>query len=41
MYPGIENSERMGKIAIEWRKHNAMIAKINEKYGLMNAVSMD
>ena len=41
MYPGIENRERMGKIGIEWRKHNAMIAKMNGKYGLMNAVSMD
>jgi flagellar biosynthesis/type III secretory pathway protein FliH len=32
MYPGIENRERMGKIGIEWRKHNAIIANLNDKY---------
>jgi len=32
MYPGIENRERMGKIGIEWRKHNAIIANIKAKY---------
>jgi len=32
MYPGIENRERMGKIAIEWRKHNAIIANLKDKY---------
>ena len=32
MYPDIKNNERMVKIGIEWRKHNAMIAYITNKY---------
>jgi len=32
MYPGIKNKERMGKIGIEWRKHNVIIAKLKDKY---------
>jgi len=29
MYHGIENRERLGKICIEWVKHNAIIANLN------------
>jgi len=31
MYPGIANNERMGKIKLEWDKHKAIIARIQER----------
>ena len=39
LYPGIDNKDRMAKIAIEWEKHKAIIAKLNSEYEVLSVIS--
>jgi hypothetical protein len=39
LYPGIDNKDRMVKIAIEWEKHKAIIAKLNSEYEVLSVIS--
>ena len=39
LYPGIDNKERMVKIAIEWEKHKAIIEKLNSEYEVLSVIS--
>jgi len=39
LYPGIDNKERMVKIAIEWEKHKVIIEKLNSEYEVLSVIS--